>query len=141
MAWSDEELRARVEARAAAIGKSVSQVLRDARLAPTYLVRPKQKAGRGIAKLEQLATALDWTLCEVLGCGIASDLLDLAITTALRGLDYERHRELMLPTIIADTYVLLAARRGAGASLNPSDLALIEETIKVASRRRSPRAR
>jgi|SRR6516225_781755 hypothetical protein len=117
MAWSDEEFRARIEVRAGAIGKSVSQVLRDAGLDANYLTRPAQKAGRGIAKLELLAGALDWTLCEVLGCGIASDLLDLTIAIALRGLDYERHREMMLPTIIADTYVLLAARRSAGASL------------------------
>ena len=64
MPWRREDIRTRVEARAAELGRSLSSVAGYPQFfSPVNAEKPPR-----IDILERMAAALDWTLCELL-CG------------------------------------------------------------------------
>jgi hypothetical protein len=92
MAWNKADLRPRVETRAAALGKSVTDVLPEG-----YAFFAASKTGSPrIATLETIAGNLGWTLCELIcgtatpPMGVAPALLKMAVTVAVRAVPSDR---------------------------------------------------
>jgi len=68
MQWSDEEFRKRVEAHAAARGKTLADVTREAGLSLEYFRRPPPKGGgRNIAQILKIALVLKTDPVVLLG--------------------------------------------------------------------------
>lgn len=67
----EEELAARVAARAAELGKTVAQVVREAKLAHDYFAKPPRR-GRRLDALSRIARTLDWSLAELIGPSAAA---------------------------------------------------------------------
>ena len=68
MQWSDEEFRKRVEAQAAARGKTLADVTREAGLSLEYFRRPPPKGGgRNIAQILKIAWVLKTDPVVLLG--------------------------------------------------------------------------
>jgi hypothetical protein len=65
LAWSDEEFRARVIARAAELGENLNMLLDRAGAREAFQKKPA--TGRRIDTLEKIAEACKWTLAEAMG--------------------------------------------------------------------------
>lgn len=125
MTWSETEFRERVLERAKAIGKSWPDVASDAKVHPSTLANPGQR-GRLINKVEDIATALNWTLCEILGCGISLVQLQRAVTVVSRsrsGLTPER------ALLVVRTYEVLCDREREGKPIDESYLDGLSDQI------------
>jgi hypothetical protein len=116
--WSEEEFQARVRARAQELGKSWAQVAGIAKVHPTTLNNPGRD-GRLINKIEDIANALDWSLCEILGCGIALPHLVNAVIVVTRS------RSGLTParaSLVVRAYEYICTREREGKPLDQSYL-------------------
>jgi hypothetical protein len=116
-AWSEEDFRKRVQARAVELGTSVRQILIAAGVALDLLDK-RPVSGRRIDTLEKLARACNWSLAELMGHDvfdrISEDLLVEAFKIAREGLRYVADAEDAMPTAVAQVYNVLADRRRDG---------------------------
>jgi lambda repressor-like predicted transcriptional regulator len=118
MPWSETDFRARVLARADELGKSWPDVARAAHVHPSTLSNSGRN-GRMINKIEDIAQALDWSVCEILGCGISLPQLVSAVTLVCRsrsGLTPERASQ------VVRAYEALCARERDGRPVDQSYL-------------------
>jgi hypothetical protein len=118
MSWSETDFRERVRARARELGKSWPEVASSAGVHPTTLSNPG-KGGRLINKIEDIARALDWSLCEILGCGISVPHFERAVRTVSQsrsGLTPER------ASLVARVYETILAREREGKPVDQSYL-------------------
>jgi hypothetical protein len=80
---SDFELAERVSARCREIGRTLAEVLRNAKISRAFLAaRPKH--GRRLDRLEALARELNWTLADLLGMGVSPRIDPALLAKALR---------------------------------------------------------
>jgi hypothetical protein len=118
MRWSETDFRARVRARASELGKSWPQVADEAGVHPSTISHAGA-GGRLTATLENIARALDWSLCEILGCGISLPHLERAVravTQSRSGLTPER------ASLVARVYETILARERDGKPVDESYL-------------------
>ncbi len=131
MAWNKSDLRPRVEKRAAALGKSVTDVSPKG-----YAFFADSKAGgTTIATLETIAENLEWTLCELL-CGrepplatVRPEMIKLAATVALRAIPSDRLEK--FPDATVSALDLLQAYEQDGVPLDERALSHIERSLRV----------
>ncbi len=136
MAWNKADLYPRVEKRAAALGKSVTDVSPKG-----YAFFANSKAGgTTIATLETIAANLEWTLCELL-CGresmlatVRPEMIKMAATAALRAIPSDRLEKFPDATVAA--LDLLQAYEKDGAPIDEQALAHIERSLRVLYRDR-----
>jgi hypothetical protein len=83
MSSSDEEMKARVAARCAELGKSLRGALSEAGLSHETLEKTPA-AGRRLDTLEKLARVLDWSLADLLGLEVIARLEPGLLHTALQ---------------------------------------------------------
>lgn len=76
IAWSEDEFRARVTARAAELGETINSLLERAGVLEAFRKTPS--SGRRIDTLEKIAQACKWSLAEVMGFSEPLDI-DLLI--------------------------------------------------------------
>ncbi len=130
MAWNKAELLPRIAARAAALGKSVADVL-----PPGYetFFAPSKTGSPTITTLEKIADGLGWSLCELL-CGeqhrLRQDLLDMAVTTAVNALADQPE---LLPEAIASIYDVLVERERED---QPNDTTALSALVGLLRRRK-----
>jgi hypothetical protein len=89
-----------------------------AKVHPTTLYNPGRD-GRLINKIEDIARALDWSLCEILGCGISLPRLEDAVrvvSNSRSGLTPER------ASLVARVYETILAREREGKPVDQSYL-------------------
>jgi hypothetical protein len=118
MPWSETNFRARVLERAEELGKSWPDVARAAQVHPSTLANPG-RSGRLINKIEDIARALDWSVCEILGCGISLPQLEGAVDVVCRsrsGLTPER------ASLVVRAYETIRAREREGKPVDQSYL-------------------
>jgi hypothetical protein len=118
MPWSETKFRERVRARAQELGKSWPQVASAAGVHPSTLSNPG-KSGRLVNKIEDIAKALDWSLCEILGCGMSLPHLERAVRVVSQsrsGLTPERSR------LVVRAYEVILAREREGKPVDQSYL-------------------
>ncbi len=136
MAWNKADLYPRVEKRAAALGKSVTDVSPKG-----YAFFADSKAGgTTIATLETIATNLEWTLCELL-CGreptlatVRPEMIKLAATVALRAIPGDQLEK--LPDAMVSALDLLQAYEEDGVPVDEQALTHIERSLRVEYRDR-----
>ena len=91
-----------------------------------------------IDTLEWIANQLEWTLCELM-CGfdsaqaIQKDLLEMAVTTAVRATPSDQQELLTAAILEAYDAVVEHARRGP---IEPGALAMLEASLRARSRGR-----
>jgi hypothetical protein len=118
MRWSETDFRERVRARARELGKSWPDVASATGVHSTTLYNPGRH-GRLINKIEDIARALDWSLCEILGCGISLPHLGHAVRAVSRsrsGLTPER------TALVVRVYETILARERDGKPVDQSYL-------------------
>jgi hypothetical protein len=118
MPWSETDFRTRVLERAEELGKSWPDVARAAGVHPSTLANPG-RSGRLINKIEDIAQALDWSVCEILACGISLARLNDAVAVVIRsrsGLTLER------TSLVVRAYEVLCARDREGKPVDQSYL-------------------
>lgn len=135
MVWSKQDILSKVEARAAALGKSLTQAL-PAGYA-SFFTPSKFQRSPTIETLEKIANALGWTLCDLM-CDptpgvISEDLLKHAIQRAVRAVG---DRPELLTDAIFGAYEVLAAVRSEGRPIDEAALANLEVSIRVQHRGR-----
>jgi hypothetical protein len=140
MTWSDANLLQRIDARCAELDITRHAACVRAGVDASYLDRPVD--GRQINKLEQLATGLNWTLCQMIGCDsqtlamppLDRQLHEKAVRTAQRGLRNDPDSAELLPATIADVYDVLIERQQSGEPIDDAYLAGIEGMIRRGTR-------
>ncbi len=132
MAWIKAELLPRISARAAELGKSVTDILPPGY--DTFFAPSKAEGSPTIATLEKIADGLGWSLCELL-CGkqppLRHDLLDMAVITAVQALADEPE---LLPDAIASTYDVLVERQREN---RPNDASALSALVDLLRRRKA----
>ena len=68
MSWSEAGLKERLASRAKELGKSLRTIYAEAGLGHDTL--DKIRATRRLDTIEKLATAVEWSLCEMMGCEV-----------------------------------------------------------------------
>lgn len=138
MAWNKADLYPRVEKRAAALGKSVTDVSPKG-----YAFFADSKAGgTTIATLETIAENLKWTLCELLcerepppsPATVRPEMIKTAVTVALRAIPNDRLEK--LPDATVSALDLLQAYEEDGAPIDEQALTHIERSLRVEYRDR-----
>jgi hypothetical protein len=105
---SDEQIKARVAARCAALGKSLRGVLSEAGLSHETLEKPPT-AGRRLDTLQKLAHALNWSLADLLGfTRIEPALLHAALQIVRRALKHIPEDDAAFSEAAARIYNILA---------------------------------
>jgi hypothetical protein len=132
--WSEERFRARLEARAAELGRPLRKLLTEAGIAHDTIDKIPA-SGRRIDTLEKIAGALNWSLADVMGFGglgpISLELSSAAFRAAgqvLSSLPREAQTEDNRIAAHAHIYDLLAARARTG---QPADEATIAAWIEM----------
>jgi lambda repressor-like predicted transcriptional regulator len=139
-AWRESEFRARIEARAEEIGKSVRQVMREAGVAEDFLAKTPQ-SGRRIDKIEAIAAALEWSVADILGIPVAAPpaavdgrelrrALETAELIVGASLPPGAERAAAVADIAARVYSVLIARNRAGSPVE--DLSLVADLFRAA---------
>lgn len=137
-AWTREEIRQRAEIRAAELGQSLPAVLREIGYANFFAPRLAGTSTQ-IDTLERIAAALDWSLCELLGCGMDRGLVEISFKLAMKGLNGDPDRDTMLWDTILDVYSVLIQYQADGIPLDDSHLSAIETMLRGRGRpRRNP---
>jgi hypothetical protein len=134
--WSEEALRARLEARAAELGdKPLRQLLIEGGLGHDTLDKVPS-GSRQVSTLEKMAAAVDWTLPEVMGFGVftglSAELSEKAFVVAERVLERapaEVRTRQNLILLHARVYNALAARERDGRPVDDEILAAFEEML------------
>jgi hypothetical protein len=141
MPWDDDAFRQRVTARAAFLGKTVSAVLREAGLSPSYLKSTRPR-GRRLDTLAAVAHALEWTIDEVAGLAapqVATAALNFSyltaavrVTSSIFGRALSAEEGARTARTIARVYDIF---REAGAVPDETGLALVTAAIKTETTR------
>jgi hypothetical protein len=116
--WSDEQFCKRVIERLRELGVSQRQVLKEAGLAHDYLQNPPAH-GRRLDRIVKLATALNWSLAEIMGLGLNTkvdvNLLTIAYNRTKQALGDAQDRDpKQFTNLQALIYNRLLARRADG---------------------------
>jgi hypothetical protein len=128
MIWSEEQFKARIIARAAELGLSLAQLLKNAGLNnDTFYKEPV--SGRRLDTFLKLAAGCHWSLAEVLGLSLIGridlELSKKAFLTAQR-LMARLPRAAESPELLIEAhayiYDALAARRRDGLDVNDATL-------------------
>ena len=120
--WSDEAFRRRVTERAAGLGKSVSEVCRNAGLAADYLKKiPVETGGRNVSAILQLAAVLKMDPADLMGLRPSVEI--------------ENRRAAAIAHVAAHLSLALGYVGTA-----PQDIDLTELTAKVVELIRRPKA-
>ena len=130
-----QEIRARVESRAAELGRSVRSVLIEAGVSRDILYRERSDSHK-VDTLQKIAAALGWSLPQIMGFdvlgSIPRDILAAALRVAngaLRNIDYTED-DFIDALLVAQN--LLLKRRYMGAATDDAMLATLEQTIAEA---------
>lgn len=133
MAWSEEALRVRLEARAKEIGVPLRKLLADAGIGHDTIDKAPA-SGRRIDTLERVAVALRWTLADVMGFNmlgrISRELSAEAFASAekiLARLPSDANTRENLVQLHADIYDALVARQRDGRPFDDETLRAYEE--------------
>jgi hypothetical protein len=138
VAWSEDELKKRIEARAAELGVPLRKLLADAGIAHDTMDKAPA-SGRRVDTLERVAAALRWTLADVMGFNmlgrISRELSAKAFASAERiiaHLPSDAQTRENLIQIHADIYDALVARQRDGRPFDDETLRAYEE-IQIAA--------
>jgi hypothetical protein len=138
MAWSEDELRRRLEARAEELGAPLRKLLIDAGIGHDTIDKVPA-SGRRIDTLIKFASALRWTLADVMGHNmlgrISRELSAKAFASAERivaRLPGEAQTRENLVQLHADIYDALAARQRDGRPIDSETLRAYEEALIAA---------
>lgn len=135
MTWSEEAFRARLDARAAELGKPLRQLLIDGGLGHDTVDKIPTNS-RLVSTLEKIATAVGWTLPEVMGLGVLAglsvELSEKAFVIAERVLERAPAEVRTRQTLIrlhARLYDAMAARERDGRPVDDEILLAYEEML------------
>ena len=126
MPWRRDDIRAKVEERAAELGRSLTNVAGY----PTFFAPVNADKPPRIDILERIAEELDWSLCKLL-CDtppqqIDEPILALALTTATRAVPGSDPGE--LAPLVAKLYALLVQRGRQGLPVSQDYLDALIDT-------------
>jgi hypothetical protein len=133
LAWSDEEFRARIVARAAELGISLAGLLEAAGVSREVFYKVPI-SGRRIDTLEKIAAACNWTLAEVMGLEErpSVELMELALASARRvmaGLPKWARTEQLFAHALTYLYDELVGLRRTGVSPTAEHLKACERIL------------
>lgn len=133
MAFSDEELLARIDARCRELGRSRRSILMEAGVAED-LLKKTPTAGRRIDTLEKLCVPLQWTLQEIMGfpkvsADADSELMRMAFKAVRRALRGRPDADEIMPDVVTIAYNALLHHRQDGQALDANALAMLEASI------------
>jgi hypothetical protein len=134
MSWSDEEFRARVAARAAELGMSLTELLEKAGVSREMFYKVPL-TGRRIDTIEKIGEACSWTLAEVMGLEERPtvEMMAMAFASAQRvmaGLPNWARREPLFVEALTYLYEeLLGVRRKRGQLGTADDLGACERML------------
>jgi hypothetical protein len=133
MPWDRSDIKPRVTARLAELGKTLDDVLPGNSF---FAPRDKDKSVR-IDTLERLATGIGWSLCQLL-CEIepepvpasfGTERIKLAVSVAVRAIRPERAEK--IPDATVSALDLLQAYEREGRTLDRANLDHIELSIRA----------
>lgn len=129
--WSDEEFCQRIARRCDELGLSQREVLEEAQVAHDYL-QTKPSRGRRLDLVLRLATALKWTLPQIMGIELTGNIDPVILMDAFRHAKQATRKrdtsDAVLVHIVATLYNVIVDRR---AGKRPVDLADVADALAI----------